>query len=147
MNTYRSTKDIAADVREELKVKLPHFRFSVRTKVFSMGSSITVSLVSGPEPVLLGYAPQRGVVPDLPTPGYAQLNQYQFNDARYEEMRQNNGYILSEAGWSVMKRAYETLAQHHWDKSDIQSDYFSCNFYMHLQIGDWNKDYQVKGGK
>lgn len=31
----------------------------------------------------------------------------------------------------------------HWDKSDVQSDYFHCAYYMNIDIGKWNKPYVV----
>jgi len=32
----------------------------------------------------------------------------------------------------------------HWDKSDIQTDYFNCSFYVSVNIGKWNKPYICK---
>jgi hypothetical protein len=31
----------------------------------------------------------------------------------------------------------------HWDKSDIQSDYFHCAYYMNIDIGKWDKPYEL----
>jgi hypothetical protein len=31
-----------------------------------------------------------------------------------------------------------------WDKSDIQTDYFNVGWYISVNIGKWNKPYQVK---
>ena len=30
-----------------------------------------------------------------------------------------------------------------YDKSDIQSDYFNCSHYIGIEIGKWNKPYQL----
>jgi len=30
-----------------------------------------------------------------------------------------------------------------WDKSDIQSDYFNVGWYVSVNIGKWNKPYQL----
>ena len=149
MTAYKSTKEIAADVRTALKAALPAYTFSVRVKTFSGGASISLSVMSGPEQMIAGHAPQgrEGRVPNLPFPGYAQLNQYQLLDERCSEMRLCNGVILTEAGWATMSKALEILSRDHWDKSDIQSDYYCTNFYIHLEVGKWDKDYQVKGAK
>jgi exopolysaccharide biosynthesis protein len=149
MAEYKSTAAIAATVRASLKTELPEWKFSVRVKTFSMGASISVSLMAGPEQVLEGYAPQRGVVADLPLPDYAQLNRYQFNDTsgRWSGERISNGVVLTPKGWEVMGKAVEILSREHWDKSDMQTDYFCTNFYMHVEIGQWDKPYTVKGGK
>lgn len=147
MTTYRSTKDIAADVRSTLKAELPEWKFSVRTDNYTGGSSIDVSLMSGPEQVIESYA--RPEDKHLPVPGYAQLNHYAFLNqmgawADMQERRISNGYVLTPKGWDVMERATKILAAHHWDKSDISTDYFHCNFYMHIQVGQWNKPFTVK---
>lgn len=147
MTTYRSTKDIAATVRESLKRELPGWKFSVTTKVFGWSSSITVALVSGPESVIEGYAPgTNGVEWGYPVPGYAQLNHYSFLVEGFSgsDSHTTNGYQLTEAGWEVMAKAAEILAREHWDKSDIQTDYFNCAYYMHLNVGRWDKNYEVR---
>lgn len=127
-----STKEIAARVRAELKRQLPEWRFSVTMKSFSGGSSITLALVSGP-------------VPALVQGDYAQLNQYVFADGptAYGRDYHNNGAHLTPKGWEVMERATHILSADHWDKSDIMSDYFCCNFYMHVEIGRWDRPYKV----
>jgi hypothetical protein len=121
------TKQIAAKVREDLKRELPQWKFSVTYQSFAGGSSITLALVSGPEEVLVGGD------------GYQQLNQYSF--IRDDKNFANNGALLTEQGWKVMKVATNLLDNYHWDKSDAQIDYFCCNFYMHIEIGKWNRPY------
>ena len=37
----------------------------------------------------------------------------------------------------------ECLHIGHYDKSDIQSDYFDCAWYISMGIGKWNKPYEV----
>lgn len=128
----KTTKEIAASVREQLKKELPGWKFSVRFESFSGGSSINLSLMSGPEQVMVGS-------------GYAQLNQYTFKDSptAYGRDYHNNGVQLTPKGWEVMRAAVAILSADHWDKSDIQTDYFCTNFYMHVEIGRWDRDYQV----
>lgn len=57
---------------------------------------------------------------------------------------QLNYYYLDESGLgkrevAVMKKVNEILHTGHWDKSDIQTDYFNCAHYMSLHIGKWDK--------
>jgi hypothetical protein len=127
--TYRSVKDIAADVRKELKATLPAWTFSV---IVHHHTSITLALMSGPEEVT-----ENGN-------DYVQLNQYQLLD-KTNVKRTTNGTVLSFNGWQLMQIATRILAAEHWDKSDSMTDYFCCNFYMNVQIGKWDKPYQVKG--
>lgn len=148
---YRSTKEIAALIRDELKVRFPKWRFSVSMKSFSMGSSITVALMSGPAEVIeatlehsfAGIGGERYECSLAGSaPRYAQLNQYQFRTNK--ESRLSNGYYLTPEAWEMMCQVNEVVKQYHRDDSDIQSDYYSCNFYYDLHIGKWNKDYEVK---
>jgi hypothetical protein len=131
MNEYRSLKDIAATVRLRLKAELPQWKFSVRVQ---HNLAIALSLMSGPEQV------------EVHPNGYAQLNQYTFFDSDSSVKRDgwNNGCHLTKKGWEVMEKATEILGREHWDKSDIQTDYFCCAFYMHVEIGRWDRDYEVK---
>lgn len=130
------TKEIAAAVRKELKEQLPEWKFSVTFDSYSGGSSIDLALTSGPEDV--------GAT-------YAQLNHYTLlsndidnkRDVRYH----CNGAVLTKTGWEVMRQATEILAKYHWDRSEPQVDYFSCNFYMHVSIGKWNREYVILKGK
>lgn len=155
MNGYRSTKDIAATVRAELKKQLPKWKFSVTVQSYSGGSSIALALMQGPEQVVeahhewipslrehlrVPYADEYGFS------GYAQLNHYQLmsSNERDQALRLTNGEYLTPKGWEVMKKATEILSQEHWDKSDAQTDYFCTNFYRHVNVGRWDKPYRVK---
>lgn len=153
MSSYRGTKEIAATIRQELKKQLPAWKFSVTMDSYSGGSSITVALMSGPERVVEArreYVFGRDHVrlpytAEYPFPGYAQLNHYQLlnNDGFEQAKRLSNGEYLTETGWEVMRKAAQILSFEHWDKSDSMTDYFCTNFYRHVHIGKWNKDYEV----
>ena len=140
---YRSTKEIAAWVRETLKKELPQWKFSVQMERFSGGSAIDLSLMSGPEEVL-EEVPYRDTTL---RPASASLNHFPFiQTTRWNDWREklhNNGYTLTPKGWEVMEKATKILATYHWDDSDIQSDYFCTNFYMHVHIGKWDRRYIV----
>jgi hypothetical protein len=63
---------------------------------------------------------------------YLQLNHYYisewFEDSKAKE------YLL---------KAYSIMLEGHYNNSDIQSDYFDVAWYMHIQIGKWDKPYKV----
>ena len=149
IRTYRSTKEIAMEVRMNLKKELPQWKFSVRYRSFAGGSAIDLSLMSGPEEVLAPWPEgSNGAAWGTPIPTYAQLNQYGFlhnsqASRLLADKNVNNGFLLTNAGWYVMEKATKILAAEHWDDSDIQTDYFSTNFYMHIEIGQWDKPFKV----
>lgn len=43
-----------------------------------------------------------------------------------------------------LEKAKAIMYTDHWDKSDIQSDYFHCAYYVSMRIGRWNKAYVLK---
>lgn len=113
-----NNKEIASLVRKELKKRLPGWTFSVTKKEFGWTGSVTVALMSGPEDVGAGYE---------------QLNRH------YPDT-----WPLSDKGKEVMGIAKQVLEQFHWDESEIQIDYHRCNFYPHLHVGRWDKDFEVR---
>ena len=43
----------------------------------------------------------------------------------------------------ILQDAYDIIRRDHWDKSNIQTDYFNCAFYISMAIGKWDKDYKL----
>ena len=41
-----------------------------------------------------------------------------------------------------LEKAKSIMLVDHWDRSDIQSDYFNCAYYINISIGRWNKPYK-----
>lgn len=122
----KSLKEIAKEVRDELKATFPLCKFSVTASQHS----ISVSLMSAPYQV-------------LESDSYAQLNHYSIADESTAEYMVNNGYKLTANGLEVMRRATAIANAQNWDKSDIQADYFNCNYYLHINIGKWDRPFIV----
>ena len=141
MSNYRSVKDIAATVRQNLKAEFPACKFSVTVKD---GRSLTVALMQAPFKVFEKDTTIYGNKND----GSAQLNHHFMTHDRAERYdyqtgqvvhRCNGGVFMTEKAWAVMVRACEIGNAENWDKSDIQTDYFNCNYYFNLNIGKWDK--------
>jgi hypothetical protein len=165
--TYRSINDIAADVRANLKAEFPNHKFSVTIEKYSGGQSLNVALMSGPEspldtnPLNVDYHGNPLNVDYHGNPRHhAQLNHYPIRrDQRSGGTDYlgnslpdfyNNGVVLTESAWDMLRRVDEIANAENWDRSDRQSDYFDVNYYFHLRIGKWNKPFVVtpqKGGK
>ena len=60
---------------------------------------------------------------------------------------QVNHYWLDTAFSGValeyLEKVKAIMQVDHWDHSDVQSDYFHCAFYMNIDIGKWDKPYEV----
>lgn len=152
-DTYKENlgiKEIASIVRKELKKRFPDCTFSVRIERYSMGQSLHISLMSAPfDPFLEKVHTQHGISEqereNLSTnlkhsreSGYAQINQYQFKE--YGEGL-NNGTPLSLRAWEVLKVAVAISQGYNYDDSDGMIDYFDCNFFLHVNIGHWEKPF------
>lgn len=105
-------------IRNDLKKAFPKIKFSVR-KVDG-GLSVNVKLLSGPD---FG-----GV--ELAKYGYAQVNQYWIDSSDFSHK-------------DVLHKVKAIVTKEHWDHSNAMIDHFSCSFYYHISIGDWNKPYKV----
>jgi hypothetical protein len=132
MSEYRDIKSIAATVREALKREFPMCSWSVTIERFSMGQAMNVYLMKAPFNPLA----EEGIT-------YAQLNEFQLKDELARERAISNGNLLTTEGWDTMKRAAEIMNGENWDHSDSMTDYFDVNYYTHLQIGKWNRPFEV----
>lgn len=43
----------------------------------------------------------------------------------------------------IMDAIYKGLQKENYDNSDIQTDYFDVGYYVNVQIGRWNKPFEV----
>jgi hypothetical protein len=124
----KTLKQIAAEVRTEIKKAYPGHTFSVRVK----GSQLRVSLMSAPQ---CPYAD--GVVL------HKQLNHNILADylvgGRFQKLP-----TLTESAVDVLQGVTKIANLENWDKSDSMIDYFNCNYYFRLEIGQWDKDFSVK---
>lgn len=137
MDKYRDIKDIAKDVRKQLREEFPQCKFSVTIYRFSMGQSMTIALMGAP---FAAFAKDEDVNGNRREDAYAQLNQYQLRKEPEEHIC--NGAYLTPEAWAVMKRADEVQREYNWNNSDSQTDYFDVNFYFHPQIGKWDKPFE-----
>lgn len=147
-----STTDIAKLTRQQLKKEFPECKFSVTSEYYSMGSSIHCSLMSAPFKVFpdeisenVLSMPMSDVerntlqrrLDDSHKEQYLQINHYQF----HEFTGLNNGTPITKKAHDCLKTAYQMINSFNYDDSDAQIDYFSTNFYLHLNIGKWNKPF------
>ena len=50
---------------------------------------------------------------------------------------------FSGVALEYLEKVKAIMSVDHWDKSDVQSDYFHCAYYMNIDIGKWDKAYEV----
>ena len=119
--------EIAKLIKGKLKQDFPQCKFSVISQYYSMGASLHISLMSSPFKV--------------GEKDYMQLNQYQFKDKSNIEFI-NNGYKITPQLFYIMEKVCTIAYSYNFDDSDIQTDYFNTNFYLHIYVGQWDKPYK-----
>ena len=64
--------------------------------------------------------------------GYVQVNPYWYNEHFTGDAR------------TIINDVIDALkSANYYDRSDAQVDYFDTAYYMHLNIGDWDKPYKL----
>lgn len=75
------------------------------------------------------YYPIEDSIEVLKISGYIQVNNYYLKDN------------FSGTALEYLESAYKIMLEGHWDKSDVQTDYFNCSWYNNIHVGRWNKPY------
>lgn len=133
-------KETIDKVRAALKVL--NKGYGMKTSVSGTNSSsLKVRIVSGKLDLIGNYIETVGaanvmrdyeeVAKYIKRTGYIQVNHY-WLETNY------TGTTLE-----YLEKVKVIMAVDHWDKSDIQSDYFHCAYYMNIDIGKWDKGYEV----
>lgn len=121
-----STTDISARVRVYAKERYKDYKFSVRTEYYSGGSSIYIKLVSGPVPAFKE---------DAPRPYISTMSNI------------SEKFGLTSEVYAVLSDVVAYCNSFNYDDSDSMTDYFDTNFYLHINVGDYSKPYEVKQPK
>ena len=150
-----SVVDIGKVIKLQLKKDFPLCDFSIRTEYYSGGCSLTISLMKSnfkviklfgeiSEEALFDYkSNSRYTEEELKNnqdKRYHQLNPYLSRD-EYNPNHWDNGVFLTEEGHKLFKRVVYLADLFNYNHSDAMIDYFDVRFYLHLEIGRWNKDF------
>lgn len=130
-NSNLHMTDITKIIRGYVKLKYPTYKFSVRTRdVYSLD----ISLMEAPQDVFI----------------YENLNEYEKkkHDDKILEMQLNHYHLerdnrLTELCREIMKDVINFAQTYNFDDSDSMIDYFHTNFYLHVEIGQWNKPFKI----
>lgn len=146
---------ITDKAKTALKAELPKgWKFTVRTRYYSGVCKVDLTLRECPaDPLTKQWNGSRfrGPMSDYNGQasqdharqrGHAQLNYFQLRNTEHDY--NTNGYTLTPEAWAVLAKATEIILRDHWDHSDIQVDYFNTNFYLSVNIGEWNKPVRIK---
>jgi len=133
-------KETVTKVRQGLKAL--NKEYGMKTSVSGTNSSsLRVRIISGKIDLIGNYTETIGaanvmrnyeeVAKYVKRTGHIQVNHYWLETAY-------TGLALE-----YLEKVKAIMSVDHWDKSDIQSDYFHCAYYMNIDIGAWNKPFEV----
>lgn len=71
------------------------------------------------------------LIPQVLKDQYLQINHYYLSD------------WFSSSPLMYLEEVKELMLEGWWDKSDLQTDYFNCAFYIRMQVGRWDKGYAL----
>ena len=135
---YISTDDVK-HIRNELKKELPQYKFSV---VRDHHSSVTISLMKGPAFNDYEYFDRYNNVTktaNLSDGEHHQINQFHLEDFYGKESAE----ILSKIDTISRTAPAKNGGKVWYNDSDIMTDYFDIAYYVHINVGKWNKPYEV----
>lgn len=119
---HKDIKNIAKEVRAELKKALPACTFSVKIERYAGGRSLSVYCLEAPEATYIDQ-----------TRGHCDINEYHIDEST----------VLTPYGVTIGKTIIKIANKDNWDNSDPMTDYFDVNYYTHLAFGKWDKYFQV----
>jgi hypothetical protein len=136
-------KETVTKVREALKVL--NKEYGMKTTVSGTNSSsLKVRILSGKIDFIQNRIDMLTNDPRYTEAEKAHNIQYM---TEFSSGIQVNHYWLdtsfSGVALEYLEKVKAIMSVEHWDKSDIQSDYFHCAYYMNIDIGKWDKPYEV----
>ena len=110
------TKEQVKEIRNNLKAAFPAkdgYKFSV---VNMHHTEVSVSILEAPIEA---------------SESYQQVNHFHI-DSFYKDQPEWKDFL---------NKVSEIVHKDHWDKSDLQTDYFHCAFYVSINIGKWDRPF------
>jgi hypothetical protein len=107
-------------------------------------STLVLNLKSGPIDFVENY-----IVTDNKVLHGNKMSEDQIAYIRKNQSIDVNPYWFKEhfsgVALSFLKEVFVAMNEGNHDRSDIQSDYFDVGWYVDVNIGKWNKPYELEG--
>ena len=153
--TRLGTKEIAKRLRQTFKKRYPGCKFSITSQYYSGGSSLNLAVMKADFKITKAFKDisqdtldlwycrhsyEISQIKEMQERESHQLNQFALRD-EYDEDAWCNGVFLTEKGHKFLQEVMKEVYQYHYDRSDAMTDYFDTNFYIHLNLGKWDKPF------
>lgn len=122
------TADEVKAIRNELKLAFPKWKFSAKLDSGSLG--VTVTILKGDVDFSENFNGRK----------HCSVNHYYINQ---NWANPDAAAALNKINEIMHNAPGRAGGKEYFDKSDSMTDYFCTAFYTHLQIGSWNKDYEI----
>ena len=168
-----STKEQAKAITDTMKKKYPDVKISRKSELYSGGSSIHLDIMSSDKDLYVtdadidkmslddladvrrsnnfnwwakdnvsGYKDNKAMFTDKDVKTYAKQRLAEMKKGDNQSVRGDEWY-LSDYGKKVVSDLNKTANSYTYDDSDAMTDYFNHGTYMWVNIGKWDKPYQV----
>lgn len=137
------TKETVKEIREDLKTRFPRkdgWKFSVSG---GNSSNLTIKIVEGPVTFEVWEYDRYSNDPEMPKgPQHARAmdNRKVVTNGGVNPYYIDDNFVDGKGKDALVTIVKDVIGKRHWDKSDIQTDYFNTAFYFNVKIG---KDYDV----
>lgn len=147
-----STKDISQKIRAYIKENYPDYKFSIRTDSYN---AISIYFLSSKHDIF-NHELIEDYASKAQTPPFNEMPKYEYYPYILKDVNENNfnrqigPYIdhrdlnyLNETDAHALVDIVRYARSFNYDNSDSYTDYFDTRFYLHVEIGKWNKPFQV----
>lgn len=121
--------------KKRTKFKELNKKYSVKASLAGTNtSSFTLTITEGPIDFVKNLIDTTGTtdeetIVELKEQQYLQINRYWYHER------------FSGKAKEYLDEAMKILLEDHYDLSDAMTDYFNCAWYIHINVGKWNKPY------
>ncbi len=133
---YITAKEVAV-IRADLKDAFRGWKFKVCLDSGHLG--VRVHFMSGPVP-LYAYGPVDGWRNPCHRDASMAMKCHQINHFYIKENHPEETAL-------ILNHVHAIITKEHWDETDSQIDYFNCAFYVHMEVGTWQKPYVCTVGQ
>jgi len=132
---YISTERVN-EMRSEIKKLFPSkdgWKLSIRRRHYS---TIVVDILSAPIDLITDY--RNCLLKDK----YNDNERLEVLTRKITNFSINQYFMKDFLYANIYDKIFSVLYKGHYDRSDIQTDYFDVSWYVDLNVGSWDKDFQ-----
>jgi hypothetical protein len=125
---------------KSIKLKEINKKYGIKaTFSGSNSSTLTLTISSGKIDFIANYSWHVQSVYGVPSACVAGVIKSKHLQVNHYHLNRSFSFEALE----YLEEVYELMKEGHYDRSDVQTDYFECSWYNSINIGRWNRGYEV----